>query len=106
VDVLDHSLDAYPWVHTVNNAARIAAGLLWGEGDFGRTVALTVSAGGDTDSTAATAGSVIGVMTGGASLPAPLVKPLGAAVRSAVRDYDGIQIAELARRTAEVRSTT
>ena len=32
----------YSWCHVVNNAAIIAAGLLWGEGDVTRTIGLTV----------------------------------------------------------------
>jgi hypothetical protein len=30
------------WVHTINNSALVAAGLLWGEGDYAATVGLTV----------------------------------------------------------------
>ena len=38
------------WCHTLSNAEIIAAALLWGEGDFSRTVACSVLPGFDTDS--------------------------------------------------------
>jgi len=54
----------YSWIHTVNNAALVVAGLLWGDGDVARTIGLTVMGGWDTDSNGATAGSVAGVLAG------------------------------------------
>jgi hypothetical protein len=32
----------HSWVHAINNSALVAAGLLWGEGDYAATVGLTV----------------------------------------------------------------
>ena len=49
----------YSFVHTVNNAALVTAALLWGEGDFTRTIGLAVQGGWDTDCTGATAGSAL-----------------------------------------------
>ena len=65
----------YSWVHTIPNAALIAAGLLWGENDYADTVGLTVMGGWDTDSNGATAGSVAGVVLGAAGLPRNFVAP-------------------------------
>ncbi|WP_446038008.1 ADP-ribosylglycohydrolase family protein [Streptomyces sp. SID1121] len=102
-DWIDQELGHYNWVHTVNNAAIIAAALLWGEGDFVRTVALAVAAGRDTDSTAATVGSVFGALHGPGAVPARLVEPTGGVVRSAVQGFDRITVTELAARTEAVR---
>lgn len=96
---LDRSFGPYHWVHTVNNAAVIAAGILWGEGDFTRTIGLTVQGGLDTDSNGATAGSVAGILTGAAGLPAHWIDPLGDRVRSALFGLDGISLSDLAART-------
>nr|WP_199880953.1 ADP-ribosylglycohydrolase family protein [Streptomyces kebangsaanensis] len=87
------------WIHTVPNAAVLTAGLLYGEGDFTRTLALTVRGGLDTDSNGATAGSVAGVLTGAAAVPAQWKDPLEDTVRSAVFGFDGVHITELADRT-------
>lgn len=102
---IDSELGHYNWVHTVNNAAIIAAALLWGEGDFVRSIALAVGAGRDTDSTAATVGSVFGALHGVDAIPGRLVEPTGGVVRSAVRGFDRITITELAARTEAVRTS-
>lgn len=95
---MDSTLGHYNWVHTVNNAALIAIGLLWG-GDFTAAVALSIAGGRDTDSDAATVGSVYGALHGAASIPAELVGATHVHVRSAVRDFDRVTIDELAGRT-------
>lgn len=92
----------YSWVHTVNNAALIAAGLLWGANDFAATVGLTVQGGWDTDSNGATAGSVAGVLLGAAALPPHFVEPLEDRTRSALFGFDNSRISELAARTVRL----
>ncbi|MFF7467844.1 ADP-ribosylglycohydrolase family protein [Streptomyces sp. NPDC008092] len=93
------------WIHTVPNAAVLTAGLLYGEGDFTRTVALTVRGGLDTDSNGATAGSVAGVLTGAAAVPDRWKAPLEDTVRSAVFGFDGARISDLAARTVRLART-
>jgi ADP-ribosylglycohydrolase len=87
------------WIHTVPNAAVLTAGLLYGDGDFTRTIALTVRGGLDTDSNGATAGSVAGVLNGAAAIGAQWRDPLEDTVRSAVFGFDGVRISALAERT-------
>jgi ADP-ribosylglycohydrolase len=98
LDHVDATMGAYPWVHTVNNAALIAIGLLWGD-TFMDGVGLTLSGGRDTDSNGATVGSVIGALRGTAGIPTELVGTTHVYVRSAVRDFDRIGIDDLAQRT-------
>ncbi|MEU4034845.1 ADP-ribosylglycohydrolase family protein [Streptomyces collinus] len=93
------------WIHTVPNAAVLTAGLLYGDGDFTRTVALTVRGGLDTDSNGATAGSVAGVLTGAAAIPAQWSEPLRDTVRSAVFGFDGVRISALAERTLRLAAS-
>ncbi|MCU1441021.1 MAG: ADP-ribosylation/Crystallin [Rhodoglobus sp.] len=99
---VDRELGHYNWVHTINNAALISIGLLWGT-DFTTSVAITISGGRDTDSSAATVGSVYGALHGVESIPQNLVGTTHVRVRSAVRGFDHMEIAELARRTLELR---
>jgi ADP-ribosylglycohydrolase len=89
----------YSWVHSINNACLITAGLLWGDGDFTATVGLTVQGGWDTDSNGATAGSVAGTVLGANQLPRHFISPLEDRTRSAVFGFDNSRISELARRT-------
>ena len=69
--------DGMSMAHTLNNAALVVAGLVYGGGDFGKTIALTVMGGVDTDCTGATAGSLLGAILGAKRLPRKWAKPLG-----------------------------
>ncbi len=92
----------YSWVHTINNAALVAAGLLWGDGDYASSVGLTVQAGWDTDSNGATAGSVAGVLAGAHRLPDTFITPLRDRTRSALFGFDNSRISDLAQRTVKI----
>ncbi|MDR6868123.1 ADP-ribosylglycohydrolase [Microbacterium resistens] len=88
------------WVHTINNAALIAFALARSGGDFATGVPLAVLAGWDTDSAAATVGSVLGGLTGASRLPAGYVEPLRNRIATSLPGLDGVAIDDLARRTA------
>lgn len=94
----------YSWVHTINNAAVVALGLLWGSDDFTTSVGLTVMSGLDTDSNGATVGSVAGILTGVRGLPSHFVTPIDDRVRSALFGCDDLRISQLARRTVVARA--
>lgn len=98
LDWVDANLSHYPWVHTVNNAALIAVGLLWGR-TFTDAVGSTIAGGRDTDSNGATVGSVYGALHGVDAVPEHLVGTTHVRVRSAVRDFDRVSLQELAERT-------
>jgi ADP-ribosylglycohydrolase len=89
----------YSWVHTINNAALVVAGLLWGEGDYMKSLGLTVMGGWDTDSNGATVGSVAGILSGTDGLPPQLIYPLENRTRSALFGFDNSVISDLAART-------
>ena len=84
---------------TINNAAVVAAALLWGEGDYTRTIGLAVMGGWDTDCNGATAGSAFGAMHGTEALLEHWVRPLNDLVRSMVSGFDGSKLSDLAERT-------
>lgn len=89
----------YCFVHTIQNAALVAMALLWGAGDYTRTIGLAVQGGWDTDCNGATAGSAFGVLHGMQGLPAAWIDPLHDFIRSSVNGYDNSRISELADRT-------
>ena len=93
----------YAWVHTVNNAAVVAAGLLWGEGDYATAVGRTVMSGWDTDSNGATVGSVAAILAGRQGLPERFVAPLQDRTRSALFGFDHSRISDLADRTVRLQ---
>lgn len=92
----------YHWVHTINNAAFVLLGLLYGGCDLGRSVSISVMAGFDTDCNGATAGSVVGAVLGANALPGDWVTPLGGRVRSILAGFSESSISDLARRTCVV----
>ena len=104
-DELEERYGHYCFVHTVNNAAVVAAALLWGEGDYARTVGLAAQGGWDTDCNGATAGSAFGAMHGTGRLPGRWVEPLNDRVRSAVVGFDDSKILDLAERTLRLVSS-
>lgn len=101
-DDLEKRHGALSPVHTINNAAVVAAALLWGEGDFTRTIGLAVQGGWDTDCNGATAGSAFGAMHGASALPTHWTSPLQDRIASALGGFDGARISELATRTLSV----
>jgi ADP-ribosylglycohydrolase len=99
IEVIRARFGHYSWVHAINNSCLITAGLLWGDGDYTATVGSVVQGGWDTDSNAATAGSVVGTVLGAAQLPQHFIEPLQDRTRSVIFGFDNSRISELARRT-------
>jgi ADP-ribosylglycohydrolase len=85
-------------VHTINNAVLTLAGLYYGEGDFTRTIGITVSMGYDNDCTGATAGSICGAVLGAKRLPARWVKPLGDEVVTYIKGHERLRSSQIAER--------
>jgi len=99
LDKLDARYPDMSWVHTINNTGALTAGILWGEGDYTKTIALTVQAGLDTDSTGATAGSWAGAFLGYDAIPSHWIDPLADHTVSALFGYGDVAISDLAART-------
>lgn len=89
----------YHRVHVLNNAAMVVLSLMHGEGDFVKSVGISVMCGLDTDCNCATVGSILGALKGLRNIPDNLVKPLNDRVRSMVVGFDCSSITELALRT-------
>ncbi|MFW6107216.1 MAG: ADP-ribosylglycohydrolase family protein [bacterium] len=89
-------------VHTLNNAALTVAGLIYGRGDYQKTIALTVMGGLDTDCTGATAGSIVGAMRGAGRLPRKWVEPLGDRAESYIQGHRRWRSSDVARRFCRV----
>ena len=100
LDLLHAEYGHLHWVHTVNNAALIAFALARSGGDFAVGAPLAVVAGWDTDSAAATVGSVLGGLAGASGLPRRFTDPLRNRIATSLPGLDGAAIDDLARRTA------
>jgi hypothetical protein len=75
------------------NVAFAMLGLLYGEGDFGRTVCLATDCGDDTDCTAATAGAVWGILYGIEAIPEKWIAPIGNTIVTGAIQRFGLKIA-------------
>ena len=91
--------EGYDPVHVLPNACIVALALLWGRGDFERSITTAAMCGLDADCNAATVGSIVGVFRGASALPGKWIDPLNDRLRSWVRDYNDNRISDLAQRT-------
>jgi len=94
-----------------SNIALTLTGLLYGGDDFGEVQCIAVNCGEDTDCTAATAGSVWGIIHGAEAIPRKWIDPIGRGIRTVVLNlgelgYFGNQLPqtvdELADRTVRL----
>lgn len=89
----------YGWCHTISNAMIVAASLLYGGGDYGKSICLAVQTGFDTDCNGATVGSVLGMRGGMASIPAEWTQPVHGTLQTTIFGMDRVAVEELARIT-------
>lgn len=59
------------------NVSFVVIGLLYGEGDFGKSICIAANCGDDTDCTAATLGALLGIVQGAEAIPANWKDPIG-----------------------------
>ena len=83
--VVDDSADL-GWFQAPANVAFAVIGLLYGEGDFGRSLCCAVNCGDDTDCTGATVGAVLGIVKGRSGIPAEWIEPIGETIRTVAID--------------------
>ncbi len=91
--------NAHDWCHTVSNAEIVAASLLYGGGDYARSVGMSVMTGFDTDCNGATVGSVLGIMLGYHALPASFTDRVHDTLDSNIAGYNRVSINEMAQKT-------
>ena len=65
------------WFSAPSNIGYALLGVLYGKGDFKKSMLLAVNCGDDTDCTAATVGSILGIMKGTGGLPIDWVEHVG-----------------------------
>jgi len=92
----------YHVVHTINNAALVVMGLMFGQRDYEKSIVIAVRGGWDTDCNGATAGSICGMMLGADALPSKWVGVLNDRLDSAIRGYGECKISDLAKRSHEI----
>lgn len=82
------------------NGAYVALGLLYGGGDFSKTLEVSMRAGQDSDCNPASAGGVLGVMLGYKAIPAQWTEPL-AGIADSKFSYTNYSFNSIVRSTLE-----
>lgn len=81
-EVQDGLPDGAPGMDAPNAIGSVVLGLLYGEGDFGKSICTTNNCGEDTDCTAGTVGAIFGIIHGNAALPEEWVKPIDGVINT------------------------
>lgn len=87
------------WCHTISNAMIVAASLIYGEGDFGKSICMAVETGFDTDCNGATVGSVLGMADGIESIPEYWTSPFNDSLYTSIFGIEKVSISERAELT-------
>ena len=90
---------AHDWCHTISNAMIVAAALLYGKGDFGKSICMAVETGFDTDCNGATVGSVLGMANGIDSIDEVWKKPIHDTLHTSVFGLETVKISDRVEQT-------
>ena len=91
--------DGHDWCHTISNAEIVTAALLYGKGDFGRSICMAVEVGFDTDCNGATVGSILGMRNGIGAIDEAWLAPLHGKLKTTIFGVDTAEIESLIEKT-------
>ena len=89
----------HAWCHTISNAMIVTAALLYGNGDYGKSICMAVETGFDTDCNGATVGSVIGMANGIENIPEYWKKPINDKLHTTIFGVGTVIISDMAKQT-------
>lgn len=87
------------WCHTISNAMIVTAALLYGEGDFGKSICCAVGMGFDTDCNGATVGSILGMRNGIDGIDEYWKKPINGKIHTSIFGVGTVNIEEAVEET-------
>lgn len=82
------------WCHTISNAMIVTAALLYGNGDYGKSICMAVETGFDTDCNGATVGSIIGMAKGIDNIPEYWTKPINDTLHTSIFGVGTVKISD------------
>jgi ADP-ribosylglycohydrolase len=90
------------WCHVISNAQIVAIGLLYGDGDFGKSITRAVGVCLDTDCNGATVGSIMGMMLGTKAISEKWTSVMNNRIHTDVTGYEETTISKLAKEMFDV----
>ncbi len=89
----------YGWCHTNSNAMIVAAALLYGQGDYGKSICMAVETGFDTDCNGATVGSIWGMAHGIRGIDSCWTDPINGIIETNIFGLHRVQIDSAVEKT-------
>lgn len=90
---------SHDWCHTVSNAMIVTAALLYGGGDYGKSICMAVQTGFDTDCNGATVGSVLGMRGGAEGIGDEWLKPVHGQLDTSIFGVGRVKLRDMAEKT-------
>ncbi len=87
------------WCHTISNAMIVTAALLYGEGDFGKSICTAVGMAFDTDCNGATVGSILGMRNTIDGIDEYWKKPINGKIHTSIFGVGTVNIEEAVETT-------
>ena len=85
---------SHGWCHTISNAMIVAASLLYGGGDYGKSICMSVEVGFDTDCNGATVGSFLGMANGIESIDEAWQRPVNDTLHTSLFGIGTVKISD------------
>lgn len=92
---------SHGWCHTISNAMIVVAALLYGGGDFGKSICIAVEMAFDTDCNGATVGSVLGMRGGIDCIDDYWKKPINNKINTSIFGVETVDIEKAVDKTME-----
>jgi ADP-ribosylglycohydrolase len=89
-------------IHVLPNIGLIILALLYGEGDFSKSICIAAMAGYDTDCNCGNVGAIIGTSIGESEIPKKWKLPINDVFKTKLRSFREAKISSLARRICDV----
>ena len=93
--------NVHDWCHTISNAEIVVASLLYGAGDYGKSICMAVETGFDTDCNGATVGSILGMRGGCATVGDVWTAPIHGKLKTTIFGVGTVTIEDVVKHTME-----
>lgn len=93
--------DCYRFEKNLFDTMIAVAALLYGKGDYGKSICMAVATGFDTDCNGATVGSVLGMANGMQSIPEYWIKPIKDTLHTSIFGVGTVRISDRVKLTLD-----